>query len=45
VLFVLLSLVTGIVYPFVVTGVAQAAFPQQAGGSLVERDGKPSARG
>jgi K+-transporting ATPase ATPase C chain len=41
VLFVLLSLVTGIVYPFVVTGVAQAAFPQQAGGSLVERDGKP----
>ena len=41
VLFVLLSLVTGIAYPLVVTGVAQAALPHQAGGSLIERDGKP----
>jgi K+-transporting ATPase ATPase C chain len=40
VLFALLSLLTGIVYPLVVTGVAQAAFPRQAAGSLVERDGK-----
>ena len=41
VLFVILSLVTGIAYPLVVTGLAQAAFPHQAGGSLLERDGKP----
>ncbi|SCK33925.1 K+-transporting ATPase ATPase C chain [Variovorax sp. HW608] len=41
VLFVLLSAITGIVYPFVVTGVARTAFPAQAGGSLVLRDGKP----
>lgn len=34
-LFVLLSAITGVVYPLVVTGVAQAAFPQQAAGSLV----------
>ena len=41
VLFVLLSALTGIGYPFVVTGVAQAAFPAQAAGSLIVRDGKP----
>ena len=40
VLFVLLSLVTGVAYPLVVTGVAKVAFPHQAAGSLVERDGK-----
>jgi potassium-transporting ATPase KdpC subunit len=40
VLFVLLSLLTGVVYPFAVTGIARAAFPKQAAGSLVERDGK-----
>ena len=40
VLFVLLSLVTGVAYPLVVTGVARVAFPNQAAGSLVERDGK-----
>lgn len=39
-LFVLLSLVTGIAYPLLVTGIAQAAFPAQAGGSLVMRDGQ-----
>ena len=39
VLFVLLSALTGIVYPFAVTGVARAAFPSQAAGSLVLRDG------
>jgi K+-transporting ATPase ATPase C chain len=39
VLFVLLSLITGLVYPLVVTGLGQAMFPAQAGGSLVLRDG------
>ena len=41
VLFVLLSAVTGLLYPLVVTGAAQALFPVQANGSLVVRDGKP----
>ena len=40
VLFVLLSLLTGIAYPFAITGIARVAFPSQAAGSLVERDGK-----
>ena len=39
-LFLLLSLVTGIVYPLVVTGVAQMAFPATANGSLIVKDGK-----
>ncbi len=34
-LFVLLSVVTGIVYPLAVTGIARVAFPQQAAGSLL----------
>ena len=41
VVFLLLSALTGIVYPLVVTGVAKAAFPAQAAGSLIVRDGKP----
>ena len=40
VLFVFLSAITGILYPLAVTGVAKAVFPQQAAGSLIERDGK-----
>ena len=40
VLFILLSLITGVAYPLVVTGVAKVAFPGQAAGSLVERGGK-----
>ena len=40
VLFALLSLVTGLAYPLVVTGVARVVFPGQAAGSLVERGGK-----
>ena len=34
-LLVLMTLITGVAYPLVVTGVAQVAFPEQANGSLV----------
>ena len=40
-LFVLLSLVTGLAYPLVVTGLAQTLFPHAANGSLVVENGKP----
>ena len=40
VLFVLLSVLTGLVYPLLMTAVEQILFPWQAGGSLVSRDGK-----
>ena len=39
VLFGLLTLLTGIVYPLAVTGLAQLFFPHQANGSLAMRDG------
>jgi K+-transporting ATPase ATPase C chain len=38
---VVLTLITGVAYPLVVTGAAQTLFPRQAGGSLVLQDGKP----
>ncbi len=38
--FVLLTIVAGVAYPLLVTGVAQAAFPHAANGSIVTVDGK-----
>lgn len=40
VLLALLTLLTGVIYPFVVTVVAQVAFPAQANDSLIKKDGK-----
>ncbi len=40
-LFVLLSIVTGIVYPMAVTGIALAILPEPANGSLIIKGGKP----
>jgi len=40
VVFLLLTILTGVAYPAFVTLVAQLAFPEQASGSLVRRDGK-----
>lgn len=40
VLFAALTVLCGVAYPLVVTGVAQGLFPDQAHGSLITRDGK-----
>jgi K+-transporting ATPase ATPase C chain len=39
--FALLTLVTGVVYPLAVTGIAQLVFPAKANGSLILKDGAP----
>jgi len=39
-MFMLLTAVTGVAYPLIVTVIAQTAFSQQANGSVIQRDGK-----
>lgn len=39
-IFVFLSVLTGLVYPMIITGLGSAVFPDRAAGSLIVKDGK-----
>jgi K+-transporting ATPase ATPase C chain len=39
---VLMTALTGVAYPLLVTGIAQAVFPSQANGSVIGKAGKPA---
>ena len=41
---VVLTLITGVIYPLLVTGIAQVVFPHQANGSMITRRGWQAGR-
>lgn len=37
---IIMLIIFGVIYPFIITGIARVAFPHQANGSLIQKDGK-----